>query len=224
VEGFDADHSVERIGSGAHWRAQVGARRRLGWLWAVDGGVGIRWYCYRGAFAVARRGFNKELRPRLSPRAPERTHSEIEKHQDNPCGNQKHSMIGSLRPTCPHAPQVWRKDDDRQQEKDAGDFKPKDAANALEGTKKAAHAASDASAGLNSSSGRLNGCWNPWGRARNWRRLRLRWIRSLRRGRSLNRGRQPLARHFAGDAQPCTQDAAKDLCSHSVYDGSSDPG
>jgi len=108
-------------------------------------------------------------------------------------------MIGSLRPTCPHAPQVWRKDDDRQQEKDAGDFKPKDAAQALEGAKEAADAASDASAGLNRSPGRLNGSRDPGSRARNRWRLRLDLRRSVRRGWSLNRGRQPFTGHLAGD-------------------------
>ena len=53
-------------------------------------------------------------------------------------------MIGPLRPTCPHAPQIRAKDDYRQKEEDAGNFEPDDAANAPKGTKKTAHATGNA--------------------------------------------------------------------------------
>ena len=127
-------------------------------------------------------------------------------------------MVWSLRPTGPHAPEIWRENDHRQKEEDAGDFKPQDAAYALEGAQKAANAPSYTPTGLNDFSSRLRRHLDPGCRIRNRLGLGLRC-----RGR-LHGSFEALARHLAGDAKPGAEDAANGLWSHSVYDGSSDAG
>lgn len=170
------------------------------------------------------------MRPRgnlPAPRPPERTYAEIKKNHHNPDGNQKRSVFGPVSPTSPHAPKVRGKHNYRQQEEHPGDFKPQDAAHAPERTKKSAQTASDASAGLNGFSGRLSRLLAQYSRVHSRLGLRrdlllgLRWC--LCDG-GLCRGRQPFAGHLSGDAQPRAQHPANDLCSHSVYDGSSDAG
>jgi hypothetical protein len=124
-------------------------------------------------------------------------------------------MIGPVRPTGPHPPKVWRKDDDRQKEEDAGDFEPQDAAYSPEGAQKATHAASDTAAALNGSSPHRLSCrLAPNCRVRN---------RLCCRG-GLCAAHNLLAYHAADDTQPCSKYPANDLWSHYVYDGSSDAG
>jgi len=55
-------------------------------------------------------------------------------------------MIGAMRPTRPHPPQIRAKDDYRQKEEDAGNLEPNNAANTPEGAKETSHAAGNASA------------------------------------------------------------------------------
>ena len=158
-------------------------------------------------------------------RSPERADTQVEKDRHNQYRNQKRSVIGAVRPTGPHAPEIRRKNDHRQQEEDACHFEPNDAAHASEGSKKAAHAACHAST-------RFHGCSRGVLRSRlnaNCRicnRLSLRYVLRLvlRRHRRFHRSGHSLAHHFAGDAQPGAKDASNDLRSHSVYDGSSDAG
>jgi hypothetical protein len=165
----------------------------------------------------------RELPPggRFAPRPPERADPEIEKDHHNAGSNQEHAMIWALRPTRTHAPQIRAKDDYRQKEENAGNFEPDDAANAPEGTEKAAHSAGNASAG---SSGSLP-CGSKAARCIHnglGLRLGLKW--SLLRRSVLCSGRKPLACHLASDAQPRAKDPANKLSSHTVYDGSSDAG
>ena len=137
-------------------------------------------------------------------------------------------MIGSVRPTGPHAPKIRRKYDYGQKKEDTGDLKPDNSADAPEGAQKAAYATGNATAGLNGLPGGPGSCLALDGRRRirlNLRRgllLDLRWG-LLPRGGSCRR-RQPLAGHLAGDAQSRAKNPSNFLWSHSVYDGSSDAG
>lgn len=128
-------------------------------------------------------------------------------------------MIGAMRPTRPHAPQIRAKDDHRQEEEDAGNLEPDNAAHAPEGTEKAAHATGNASAGL--SSGLPCGLYAIRCIC-NGLRVWLGLGGSLPHGSGFDRSRQPLASHLAGDAQSCAKDTANKLSSHTVYDGSSE--
>ena len=130
-------------------------------------------------------------------------------------------MIGALRPTSPHPPQIRAKDDYRQKEEDAGHLEPNDAANAPEGAKKTAHAAGNSSAGPSSN---LSGSFDAIRCVRKGLRLRRGFIRGLARRGGFCRGGKPLASHLPHDAQSRAKDPANKLSSHTVYDGSSDVG
>ena len=60
-------------------------------------------------------------------------------------------MIWAVGPTGSCAPECGCEDHHRQEEEDAGNLKPDDAADPLEGAQKAAHAADDSASGLPSS-------------------------------------------------------------------------
>ena len=85
--GSDANHGVEYIGCWCAWRAQVGARRRMGWPWAADGRAGVCRRIYLGAFAMHRRRSAQSLIAKtcrdglLAPRPPERSDAQIKKEQ-----------------------------------------------------------------------------------------------------------------------------------------------
>lgn len=129
-------------------------------------------------------------------------------------------MVWAVRPACSHAPQVRGKDDHRQEEEDARHLEPDDAADAPKRPQEPADALGDGFSRRNngasrSRSGILNGI-------RGWSRL----SGDLPLGRrcGLPRASQLLPRHAPRDAQPDTQGSPNGLWSHSVYDGSSDPG
>ena len=128
-------------------------------------------------------------------------------------------MIGSMRPTGPHAPEIGRKDDNRQQKKDAGDFKPQYPAYAHEGAEKSTETAGDSTAGLSDGGPGLPAAICCAG---NRLGLGLGWSGSVARGGGLGSSRKPLAGHFACDPESASQDASNELSSHSIYDGSSD--
>jgi hypothetical protein len=159
-----------------------------------------------------------------APRPPKRADAQVKKdcHHQRRC--QEHPMIGPMSPTGPHAPEIWRKNDDRQKEKDTGNFKPQNSPHAPERTKKAPHSARDASACLGGIPGRLGNRLASNCRVCSRLRLGPDLLRDRGRGDGLHGGRKPLACHLAGDAQSRAKDAANHLCSHSVYDGSSDAG
>lgn len=128
-------------------------------------------------------------------------------------------MIGALRPTGPHPPQIRAKDDYRQKEEDAGNLEPNDATDTTEGAKKTAHATGNPPTG--SSSGMRCGldaiCCVGNG-------LRLGLIRGLPWRGGFCRGGKPLAGHLPHDPHPGAKHPANKLSSHTVYDGSSDVG
>jgi len=130
-------------------------------------------------------------------------------------------MIGPVRPTCPHTPQIRAKDDYRQKEENAGNFEPDDAADAPEGTEKTAYAADNASTCL---SGGPPCGFDSIRCVSNGLGLSRGLIGSLPRGSGFCGSRKPFARHFAGNAQSRTKNTANKLSSHTVYDGSSDAG
>jgi hypothetical protein len=97
-------------------------------------------------------------------------------------------------------------DYDKEEEEDAGDFKPEDAAYAAEGLKEAAYAPAQAARSL---AGHFAG-----GAGRG--------LRGGLIGRGLGSGCYALAGNAAGYAKASAESAAYDLRFHSVYDGSSD--
>ena len=104
-------------------------------------------------------------------------------------------MIGTVQVAGPDAPQGGGKDDDGQEEEDAHNFKPQNAANAAEGAQEPAHAPGNAAAGL---SGRLTGGMAVRGCAG------IRLMRGRTR-RCLGAGAYPLAHNAPGDAQSDAQ-------------------
>lgn len=120
-------------------------------------------------------------------------------------------MVGTLEPTGPYTPEGGSKDDDRQEEENAGDFKPEDAAYAAEGAQETAYAACDAAGSLAS---HLTcravlyscGCGGLW---------------SGLASRSLGAGRYLLAGDAPGDTQADSESATDGVGFHTVYDGSS---
>lgn len=56
-------------------------------------------------------------------------------------------MVGAVIPTGAYTPKVRRKGNDGKEEKGPGDFEPEDAADAAEGLKESAYAASYSGAG-----------------------------------------------------------------------------
>ena len=88
--------------------------------------------------------------PRRRPlsRAPEGCDAKIKKNHDENHRSHKASMIGTMIPTGAGGPNHWSKDNYWEQKKDAGDFKPNDAAHSAEGAKKAADTLGYTAAGL----------------------------------------------------------------------------
>lgn len=126
-----------------------------------------------------------------------------------------------MSPAGPHAPEIGRKRNDRQQEESTRNLKPQDAANATERAKEAADALGDAPldlagslAGIPHSSLHLRARLADTGRA-------LPGLNGLPGG-SRHLTHDAFASHFADNTQPCTQHATNGERSHSVYDGSSD--
>ncbi len=160
-----------------------------------------------------------------APRPPERADPQIKKDRHDNGSGQEHPVIGAVSPTGSHAPEIGGKHNYGQEKEYARNFKPQHAAHPPEWTQKAADAARDASAGLGSGScSRLypiDGARNRLGLKRG---LGLRPRLGVFGGSGLSCGCQPFAGHLPGDAQSGAEDAANDLWSHSVYDGSSDPG
>ena len=120
-------------------------------------------------------------------------------------------MIGAVEAAGPDAPQSGGKDDDGQEEENAGDFKPENSAYTAEGLQETAYAAGDAPGDL---TGRL-----PFGAA-------LRdgfsgWLLRRRVGCSSRTGSDSLAGNASGDAKTDAEGAADGFRFHSVYDGSS---
>jgi len=145
--------------------------------------------------------------------APERADGEVEKDQQKRGGAEEFLVIGTLCPTLFVYPERADKDEREEEEEDAGDLEPEDSANAPEGAQKAADAAGDAAAGLNSRAGNILADGAGWKTGALW----------LGHG-GLRAARDALARDAAGNTHASAQDAAEFLWFHSVYDGSSDPG
>lgn len=83
-------------------------------------------------------------------RPPERAQAKIEKYQDNSGGNHKHSVIRTMSPAGPHAPEVWGKRNHRKKEKDACDLQPDNAPDAAKRPQKSTNATGNVCAGLSS--------------------------------------------------------------------------
>ncbi len=152
-----------------------------------------------------------------SSRSPERGNSKIEKDGNHQGSHQKHSVIRSVEPTRAHAPKIWRKCDDREQEEDPGNFEPNDSTNASKGSQEPTHTSGNTSAGLvchaADHSTRISST-NP--RVYSG----LRWID----GGRLRAGRESLSNNTSGDSYSDSQGTADGLWSHPIYDGSSDAG
>lgn len=110
-------------------------------------------------------------------------------------------MVGTVRPTCSHAPKIRGKGNHRQKKECPRHLKPQNPAYPAEWAKKAPHAARDISRSL---VGRLVGIPH--------RSLHLRAGRADGSDARLGLGglrrriaHQPLARHFAGNAQSRAQ-------------------
>jgi hypothetical protein len=121
-------------------------------------------------------------------------------------------VIGSMQKACPDAPEGRRKDDHGQEEEDARDFKPHNAAYAAKGAQEAADAAGDSSRCLSSG---LAGCAV----------LGVSWPRRHTRGRPARYrsaccpvyvGSHALAGNAARYAQPGAQNAANGVRFHSA--------
>lgn len=153
----------------------------------------------------------------FSARTPERAQSQVEKNGHDPGGDEKHVVIRPMCPTGSHAPQIWRKHDDRQKEEDSGDLKPHDAANTAKGFEKAAHATGHSATGLGHGSPRSTA------RGSGVNLIVYRVLRGT--GWSgVHTGGKPLAYDTACNPRTDSQSPANSLWSHSVYDGSSDAG
>lgn len=161
----------------------------------------------------------------LASRSPERANAKIEKNGNHDGGDHKHTVVGSLGPARAHAPEIWRKDDYRQQEENSGDFEPDDASRAAK--------RSEESADPPRESGTLLSIAPP-GRAPRLRSrapsravgLNWRIYRGLRLGSddSLSLARQHLSHHAASDAYADSHGTSNSQRSHPIYDGSSDQG
>jgi len=121
-------------------------------------------------------------------------------------------MVWSVRIAEPGAPHRWGKNDSRQQEKDAGNLKPQNPADAPERAQKTTDSPSNALAGtlrgLDCGAHRIACC----GRVGNPNSLYC---------RRLSAGSQPLAGEASGYAKPDAKSPADGLRSHPIYDGSS---
>jgi hypothetical protein len=147
----------------------------------------------------------------LAPRPPERADAQVKKDQQKRGRGQKRPVIGAVEVVRPGAPEGRAKDQHEEEEEDACNLKPQDAAYAAEGTQKTTYTTGDATAGLTGSS--------PGGAALNGRVGRLLDLR--RAGGGLRSGRDALASDAPGDAEADAQGASDGVRFHSVYDGSS---
>lgn len=121
-------------------------------------------------------------------------------------------MVGALEVAGPGAPQGGSKDDHGQEEENAHDFQPQNAAYAAERAEKTAYAAGNVFCRL---SGHLAGgaAWGgDAGGGLAWRGV----------GGGLGAGGGALAGDASCDAQADAQSAADGVGFHTVYDGSSD--
>lgn len=123
-------------------------------------------------------------------------------------------MIGTVREAGPGAPKRGGKDQNRQEEEDAGDLKPENASHTAKGPQKTSHATGNAAGDL---SGSLTGSavLSSGGSSSLWVGRRL--------GGGFNASGCTLACDAPGDPQPDAQSAADGVRFHSIYDGSSDP-
>jgi hypothetical protein len=161
--------------------------------------------------------FVKVLKTRagsLLSRAPEGTDAQVKEDNHDSGGNQKSSVVGAAKPTGANAPKRRGKNQHRQQEEDARDFKPQDAANAAEGAQKAANSACKSSAGPARSSARSAGFFG--GKDRLPGRGGT--------GRCLCPSGYPFAGNASGNSEPDAQHTPYGLRFHPDYDGSSDAG
>lgn len=117
-------------------------------------------------------------------------------------------MIGPMHPAGARLPKLWRKDDYRQQEKDAHHFKENHTAHTAKGPKESANSTSGL--GCNADSGLPNGSSSLAGR-----------YRSHGARCSCFTG-EVLARNAAGNAKSDAERAPNRLRFHYVYDGNSD--
>lgn len=147
-------------------------------------------------------------------RAPERTDAKVKEHHHNDGSDQKHSVIRTMSPTRPHAPEIGRERDHREEKESAGNLQPQDASYAPKRAQKTAQAAGHASTGLSACADRLP------------RLLRMNSSthNGLRAGgrSGIRTFRKPLTHHSAGNPHADSQDASDRLWSHPIYDGSSD--
>jgi hypothetical protein len=88
--------------------------------------------------------------PRRRPpsRAHEGCDAKIKENHDENYRGHKASMIGTMIPTGAGSPNHWSKDNYREQKKDAGDFKPNNAADSTERAQETADALGDTVTGL----------------------------------------------------------------------------
>ena len=121
-------------------------------------------------------------------------------------------MVGPVSPACPHLPEIWREDNDRQQKKNAHYLEPDDAAHTAEWPQKGAHAAGNPSGGLAS---HLAGYAALFG-------TDCGWLGGMRVGGRFSVGGYLLAGNFSSDPQPHPYHAAYLIRFHLDYDGSSD--
>ena len=166
-------------------------------------------------------------------RAEKRSYAEIEKQQHDSQADQKRAVIRPGRPAEAAAPHSRGKHHHRQREEDAGNLKPQNAPDALEGPQKPSHAASQAAGRL---AGNVDG-----GPYRLTRLLcpaggrRLAQLALL--ARSVGGGALPghafschsfsghtFSGHTSGDAESDAQGAANGLRLHSQFDGNSARG
>ena len=122
-------------------------------------------------------------------------------------------MIGSLSVAVPGAPGDGRKDHDKEQEKDAGDFEPQNSSDALKRAKESSHAASHSArcASRRLRGGAAPGCricgdGIPSGRITGSRRIR----------RCLGGPGNFLPDNASGYAQPDAQGTANGVWLHSL--------
>jgi hypothetical protein len=96
--------------------------------------------CTRGEIrnSIAR-GRNSFLS--LAAGAPEGADPKVEKEDDHNCGRDEGAVVGAVGEAQAGAPERGREDEDGQEEKDACDFEPEDAADTAEGLEESADAA-----------------------------------------------------------------------------------
>jgi len=149
-------------------------------------------------------------------RAPERSDSQVKKNG----GRAYREIAGNGADPRPALPEAQSEEDCEQKEECPGGFEPYDAANAAEGTEKAANTFADVAPGFccDARGGfRLGASWRDEARGGGDGLRFGRW--RIRRGR---RGADnSLACNSAGDANADAESAADVSRFHTVYDGSS---